>query len=125
MQEEKEKNIDIKGTLQMFVKTDEPELEQEEAIMKYNEAKKRRLSSSTSDDGVDGNSEEQEHLRRVKKELIESLKRVELLESEIFKKGLLDEKSARNHLKVNGGGKNSSIKTIDEHVIQENQKERE
>ena len=40
-EEIEEKNIDIKGTFEKFIKPEEPELEQEEAIMKYSEIKKK------------------------------------------------------------------------------------
>ena len=43
MQEQKEeKIIDIKGTIKQLVETDEPEISQEEAIMKYGEPKKKK-----------------------------------------------------------------------------------
>ena len=80
-EEIEEKNIDIKGTFEKFIKPEEPELEQEEAIMKYSEKKKKRKNESD-EDGE--NSEEQEHLKRIKQELLESLKRVILLENNIY-----------------------------------------
>ena len=80
-EEIEEKNIDIKGTFEKFIKPEEPELEQEEAIMKYSEKKKKRKNESD-EDGE--NSEEQEHLKRIKQELLESLKRVKLLENNIY-----------------------------------------
>ena len=48
MQEQKdEKLIDIKGTLEQFVKADEPELSQEEAIMKFGENKTQKNQCMT------------------------------------------------------------------------------
>ena len=127
MQEEKrESNIDIKGTMKKFIEADEPELEQEEAIMKYEETKNKKTSSSGSD--TEENSEEQEHLKRVKTELIASLKRVEQLEKKVFKEDVIDEKVKKNNVKVSNGGKSSSIKIIEEvsHESKEKvQKERE
>lgn len=79
MQNEEEKNIDIKGTFEKFINPEEPELEQKEAIMKYSEKKKK---NSNNDEGE--NTEEQEHLKRIKQELLESLKRVETLEKNIY-----------------------------------------
>jgi len=85
---QEEKLIDIKGTLEKFVKADEPEMSQEEAIAKFDDINKeiRRIASSTNGgDGEDGeNTEEQEHLARIKQELIASLKRVEELEKKIY-----------------------------------------
>ena len=80
-EEIEEKNIDIKGTFEKFIKPEEPELEQEEAIMKYSE-KKKNWKNESDEDGE--NSEEQEHLKRIKQELLESLKRVKLLENNIY-----------------------------------------
>ena len=51
MQEQKEeKLIDIKGTLKQFVEADEPELSQEEAILKYGETNKKKNNNSDADD---------------------------------------------------------------------------
>ena len=97
---QEEKLIDIKGTFSQFVKADEPELSQEEAIMKY----QNPLLKKAGNNGDDGeNSEEQEHLKRVKKELLASLERVKKLEQQIFKE------KEDNKIKVkvkgeNGGG---------------------
>ena len=113
MQEEKEKNVDIKGTIEKFIKAEEPELEQEEAIMKYEEVKKKKVNLSSSDDEVGENSEEQEHLKRVKQELLASLKRVEELEKRVFQGNILEDKKIKQ-LKVQNGGKSSITKAIDE-----------
>ena len=87
MQEEKqEASVDIKGTLAKFIKTDEPELSQEEAIMKYGEA-----------------TEEQEHLKRVKQELLASLDRVKQLEKKIY--GREEKVNSKKDFKVSEGGK--------------------
>ena len=74
-----EKLIDIKGTLKQLVEADEPELSQEEAIAKYEENKKKYSGDSTD------TTEEQEHLKRIKKELLASLERVKKLEEQLFK----------------------------------------
>lgn len=89
MQEE-EKLIDIKGTLEKLVEPDVPEMTQEEAILKYGENLKKSHtntnSNSSSSDDIIGNSEEAEHLARVKKELLDSLKRVEEIANKIYGK---------------------------------------
>ncbi len=110
MPEEKvESNIDVKGTLKKFVEAEKPELEQKEAIIKYQEYKRnsRRRRKNDSDDDIEDNTEEQEHLNRIKQELLASLKRVEEMEKEVF-----NEKDNADKLKVkvqkkNGGGKSS------------------
>ena len=83
MQEQKDEIlIDIKGTLKQLVEADEPELSQEEAIMKYGEIKKKKNDDTDT-------TEEEEHLKRIKQELLASLKRVEKLEELLFKKGVI------------------------------------
>ncbi len=110
MQDENEKITDFKSTLEKFIKSDEPELEQEEEIMKYGENKNKKASS---DSDIDGNSEEKEHLNRVKRELLESLKRVEALEKKVFKENNLGDK-IKSNMKVDQGGKRTEIKSIEE-----------
>ena len=125
MQEQKEeKLIDIKGTLAQFVKTDEPELSQEEAIMQFGEPKKKKNNNNGADSD-DDITEELEHLRRIKKELLASLERVKKLEEQLFK-----ERAERIKLNVksskNGGY--TSTKAKDEKEIDSKfpkQKERE
>ena len=89
MQEE-EKLIDIKGTLEKFIEPDEPEMTQEEAITKYKEnffKKNNAIGDNNSDsDDIMGDSEDAEHLARVKKELLNSLKRVEEIANKIYGK---------------------------------------
>ncbi len=105
MQEEKreemESNIDIKGTLAKFVKADEPELSQEEAILKYGETKKK--SANASEDTAGENTEEQEHINRVKKELLASLERVKALAKRIY--GENKQEKTKKELKVENGGR--------------------
>ena len=87
---QEEKNIDIKGTLENFVKADEPEMSQEETIAKFqdiNLAIKKIANSTNSGNNNEDNIEEQEHLQRIKQELLASLKRVEELEKQIFSAG--------------------------------------
>ena len=89
IEQKEEKLIDIKGTLKQFVEADEPELSQEEAIMKYEEPKDKKNKNynnynNNDDDDMD-TTEEEEHLKRIKQELLASLKRVEKLEELLFK----------------------------------------
>ncbi|MBR0427330.1 MAG: hypothetical protein IJK18_03925 [Clostridia bacterium] len=124
MQEQKEeKIIDIKGTIKQLVETDEPEISQEEAIMKYGEPKKKKNNNGGDDD--EDVTEELEHLRRIKKELLASLKRVEKLEEQLFKdreeKLKLNVKASKN-----GGFSNSKqIEQKETETEKQNQKERE
>lgn len=78
-----EKIIDIKGTIEGFIEEEKPELSQEEAIKSYKKGdiieypgKKKKTEEDE--------AEEEEHIKRVKKELLESLKRVDMLEKKIF-----------------------------------------
>lgn len=91
-----EVNVDIKGTIAKIIKTEEPELTQEEAIQKYTEGtvKNKKISTSSEDEE---NSEEVEHLNRIKKELLASLERVKQLAKKIYS----DEKKVKKEsLKV-------------------------
>ena len=126
MQEQKEeKLIDIKGTLKQFVEADEPELSQEEAIMKYGETNKKKNNNSDADD--EDVTEELEHLRRIKKELLASLERVKKLEERLFKdheeKLKLNVKASKN----SGFASSKSIAQKENEIEKQNknQKERE
>lgn len=123
-EEVKEKNIDIKGTLEKFVKTDEPELSQEEAIMRYGESKKKKSNSSNGGDESDANSEEKEHLKRVKQELLAALERVKELERKIFGE---ETRIGKLNLKTKNGGGDTPVNNIEElsKDKEETQKERE
>ena len=126
MQEQKEeKLIDIKGTLKQFVEADEPELSQEEAILKYGETNKKKNNNSDADD--EDVTEELEHLRRIKKELLASLERVKKLEERLFKD---HEEKLKLNVKAskNGGfasGKSIAQKENEIEKQNKNQKERE
>lgn len=82
------KKEDKRALKEVFVKLidEEPkEMSQEEAIKNYSEiASKKHSNSTTSEDDSDFNQEEIEHLKRVKAELLASLKRVEDLSKKIF-----------------------------------------
>ena len=124
IKEQEEKLIDIKGTLKQLVEADEPELSQEEAIMKYGEKKKKKNVNNDDDTET---TEEEEHLKRIKQELLASLKRVEELEKLLFKN-----REEKIKLNVNKGSKSggfTSSKSLNEkeetQTKKRNQKERE
>lgn len=79
---------DKRAIKEVFIKLidEEPkEMSQEEAIKNYSEITKKTSNASTSEeDENSSNQEEVEHLKRVKAELIASLKRVEDLSKKIF-----------------------------------------
>ena len=91
--ENEEKVLDIKGTLGEFIEEEKSEISQEEAIKIYKEEnqnyiKKNKKKSNYEDDAE---NEDDEHLKRIKKELLESLERVDTLAKKIF-----DEKDKEN-----------------------------
>lgn len=93
---EEEKVINFKETLHDFVKAEEPELSQVEAIKAYKEddtirVTKKRKSNSSDDE----ENEDDEHLKRVKKELLDSLARVEVLAKKTFE----EKEKAKENLK--------------------------
>ena len=88
------------------------------------ENQKRKKNNNGGDDDEDV-TEELEHLRRIKKELLASLKRVEKLEEQLFKdreeKLKLNVKASKN-----GGFSNSKqIEQKETETEKQNQKERE
>lgn len=99
-----EKLIDIKGTFEEFIQEEKPELSQEEAINAYKksdiiEYKTNKKKKSAEDEEE---NEDDEHLKRVKKELLESLKRVDIMEKKIF-----EEKETKNNIKIKSGKQNT------------------
>ena len=82
-QENNEKIIDIKGTFEDFIEAEKPELSQEEAIKAYKKGDVIEYPNKKKKE-EDEEAEDDEHLKRVKKELLESLKRVDMLEKKIF-----------------------------------------
>ena len=82
----KEDKIDIKAALSKLVDEEPVEVSQEEAIKSYKETNRKKYSNASTDSEDDdiSNQEEEEHLKRVKHELLSSLKRVEDLANKIF-----------------------------------------
>ncbi len=82
--EKEEKLIDLKGTLESIIEGEGPELSQEDAIKAYkgeNVTRHKRKKNSTSDDE---DVEDDEHLKRLKQELLASLEKVNKLAKQLF-----------------------------------------
>ena len=130
-----EKNVDIKGTFEKFIKADEPEMTQEEAIKNFKDesisrAIKKHKNSFNGEGGEGNYSEEQEHLKRVKEELLASLERVKQLEKQIY--GEENKEKEKEKLKVKtdtAGGKyvqkEDNRKELETLAKKQEQKERE
>ncbi len=91
---EEEKLVDVKGVLENFIKEEPPQLSQEEAIMQYKEnvdVNKKRKGNA------DEENEDDEHLKRIKKALLESLERVNALAKKLFEE---KEKESLKDIKV-------------------------
>lgn len=113
--ENEEKLVDIKGTFKDFVEEEKPELSQEEAIREYKEKDGIELKAKNSKkSSEDDEQEDDEHLKRVKRALLESLERVNALAKKLFgdkeKSGLQgikvksDKEIQRGKIKNNSGG---------------------
>ena len=106
-EEKKEKTIDIKGTIQEFIEEEPQEISQEEAIQSYKEGdiieykpKKRKKNEE------DDENEDDEHLKRIKRELLESLKRVDMMEKKIFE----EKEDSLKNIKVKSGSQKAQEK---------------
>ena len=72
--EQKESNINIKTTFSNLIKEEIPEMSQEDAIKNYRENDTiAPIKNSKKDSDNDDNTEESEHLKRIKQELLASL----------------------------------------------------
>lgn len=116
MRKEKNENniLDFKSTMEALIEEEKPEVTQEEAIRSYKgeDVFLKKKNKKSSDDETD--IEEEEHLKRVKKELLESLDRVNILAKKIFdEKG---EKDSLKNIKVRkgaAGGKGTKTQDIE------------
>ena len=121
--EKSEKLIDIKGTLEDFIEEEKLELSQEEAIKAYKEGEIIKYSNNKkgSQDEEDEN-EDDEHLKRIKKALLESLKRVDTMEKKIF-----EEKGKENikNIKVKSKSKENDKEKVIEQMRQKMKEEEE
>ena len=118
--DKEEIKIDLKGTLEEFLKPEQPELPQEEAIKLYKDEESNysmKKKKSDSSDEEDEENEDDEHLKRVKQELLASLERVKVLEKNIFA-----EKSTIKGLKIK---KETTVKDKDKVINQMRQKIKE
>lgn len=78
-----EENYSIMDTLNDFISETHDEPSQEEEINAYKEKSKKNNNNNNSDSDED-TTENEEHLKRIKLELIASLRRVEILEKKLF-----------------------------------------
>lgn len=111
--------LDFKGTMKEIFEEEKPEMSQEEAIKAYKETKTKKCSSNDDDQ----NSEETEHLKRVKEELLKSLKRVDVLEQKIF--GDKEKENIKKMVRENAKTKDERVEqVIEEPKQKQEEKER-
>lgn len=111
--------LDFKGTMKEIFEEEKPEMSQEEAIKAYKETKTKKGSSNDDDQ----NSEETEHLKRVKEELLKSLKRVYVLEQKIF--GDKEKENIKKMVRENAKTKDERVEqVIEEPKQKQEEKER-
>lgn len=106
--------VDMKGTIIKIFTTPEPEMTQEEAIKNYGTNFKKNNNED------DDNLEDEEHLKRVKQELLESLKRVAELEKQVFNKSDKEDSEIKN-IKYKGNEKSKIVEKNIGEVKKENQ----
>ncbi len=79
-----ERVVDIKGVLEDLVEGEKPEISQEEEIKNYKVQNEKYFAKKKKNSEDDEELEDDEHLKRVKRELLESLERVDMLEKKLF-----------------------------------------
>lgn len=114
VEKEEEKMLDIKGTFESFIEEEEPELSQIEAIKAYKEGDKEIHKKKSNKNDDNDELEDDDHLKRVKQSLIESLEKVDILEKKIFED---KEKDKLKDLKV--GVKDKQKQKEREQVMQQ------
>lgn len=121
-----EKIIDIKGTFEDFIEAEKPEISQEEAIKAYKEEKQySKVKNKNNSSSEDEENEDDEHLKRVKKALLESLKRVDIMEKKIFdEKDNIKDLKEKNQVKVESQ-KNKEKEDVLEQMKQKNKNDEE
>ena len=127
----KEETLDIKGTIKGFVSEDKPEKTQEQEILEFKEKKKvakmRNLTLEEAKKVKGREEEEEERLKRIKQELIQSL-RVRIPEIEKKFSMMLDEGknnkfSEKENIKIKeNGGRQAQKETKKEDYVQEEEK---
>ena len=118
-QEDDEKIIDIKGTLADFLDEEKPELSQEEAIKRYKKNDTIDYKSKKKKESDDDENEDDEHLKRLKRELLESLKRVDIIEKKIFEE---KDKETMKNIKVKSKEQKAKEKEKEQVIEQMRQK---
>ena len=117
-----DKNIEIKSTFSKLIKDEVPEMSQEEAIKNYRENDTIEPTRKLKKDDSEDNTEESEHLKRIKQELLDSLERVKKLAKKLY-----SEEKTKSNLKVKDKtGKQQSGKRISKKIEageKENQKD--
>ena len=124
---EEVKDGSVREIFSNLIKEEVPELSQEEAIKNYRENDTiAPIKKSKKDGDNDDNTEESEHLKRIKQELLASLERVKQLAKKIF-----SEEKVKDNLKVKektgkAGGKGLSKKAeVGERVAKKEESEKE
>ncbi len=105
--ENEEKNIDVKASIESFVEAEPPEISQEEEIMNYHEnvpTNKKNKKASSDDEDDENEDLDDEHLKRIKKELLASLEKVNKLAKLLFS----DKEKKLKDLKVDKDSKTKS-----------------
>jgi len=90
---EEVKEASLRSTFSNLIKEEMPEMTQEEAIKNYRE--NDTIAPIKKDGDNEDNTEESEHLKRIKQELLASLERVKQLAKKIF-----SEENVKDNLKV-------------------------
>ena len=124
--------LDFKGTIHELLQEEEPKLSQEEAIKAYREENTERFTKSykkisksvnmgnnEDDDDFGEVSEETEHLKRLKMELLASLERVNILAKKIFGE---KEKDTLKDIKIKNQKQKETNKAQQKEIIQDNEK---
>ncbi len=118
--EKEEKLTDLKGSIESLVEGELPELSQEDAIKAYREGsqksrKRKKISSDEEDDAQDD-----EHLKRLKQELLASLEKVNKLARQLF-----GEKSFTNVKNMKVKKEYQKVSSKEKSVQRETSKEQE
>ncbi len=82
--EEEEKLTDLKGSIESFIEGEMPEISQEDAIKAYRGEEKQKARKRKKSDSDDDDIEDDEHLKRLKQELLASLEKVNKLARQLF-----------------------------------------
>ena len=120
--DKEEKLTDLKGTFESLIEGENVELSQEEAIKAYKgegpqKPKKRKKSSSNEDDD---DILDEEHLKRLKQELLASLEKVNKLAKKLF-----GEKEFKNVKNLKVKEKYSKTQEKEQTISKAKQKEKE